>query len=163
MFPLSEKVKFRSQILVRPSIGESWNSFDVPVLPENVIFTFFRMCWCYSEAYNTGTQKWFSIVQYSCTSIWDFKYTFPHFLLLLLQILEAISSHIRSIYPTCKIEQAKGEERVDVYSGDVKISRIQIFRILGKLGFSLRCSTTFAYGDATQHGKDRWSFVKLHL
>ena len=25
---------------------------------------------------NTGTQKWFSIVQYSCTSIWDLKYTF---------------------------------------------------------------------------------------
>ena len=71
-----EKVNFRSQILVRPSIGEYWNTFGVPVLPENVIFTFFRMCWCYSEAYNTGTQKWFSIVQYSCTSIWDFKYTF---------------------------------------------------------------------------------------
>ena len=70
-----EKVNFRSQILVRPSIGEYWNTFGVPVLPENVIFTFFRMCWCYSEAYNTGTQKWFSIVQYSCTSIWDFKYT----------------------------------------------------------------------------------------
>ena len=75
----SEKVKFRSQILVRPSIGEYWNTFGVPVLPENVIFTFFRMCWCYSEAYNTGTQKWFSIVQYSCTSIWDFKYTFSEY------------------------------------------------------------------------------------
>ena len=75
----SEKVKFRSQILVSPSIGEYWNTFGVPVLPENVIFTFFRMCWCYSEAYNTGTQKWFSIVQYSCTSIWDFKYTFSIF------------------------------------------------------------------------------------
>ena len=71
-----EKVNFRSQILVRPSIGEYWNTFGVPVLPENVIFTFFRMCWCYSETYNTGTQKWFSIVQCSCTSIWDFKYTF---------------------------------------------------------------------------------------
>ena len=34
------------------------------------------MFWCYSEAYNTGTQKWSSIVQYSCTSIWDLKYTF---------------------------------------------------------------------------------------
>ena len=33
-------------------------------------------CWCYYEAYNTGTQKWSSIVQYSCTSIWDLKYTF---------------------------------------------------------------------------------------
>ena len=71
-----EKVNFRSQILVRPSIGEYWNTFGVPVLPENVIFTFFRMCWCYSEDNNTVTQKWFSIVQYSCTSIWDFKYTF---------------------------------------------------------------------------------------
>ena len=30
----------------------------------------------YSEAYNTGTQKWSSIVQYSYTSIWDLKYTF---------------------------------------------------------------------------------------
>ena len=71
-----EKVYFRSQILERPSIIEYLNISGVPVLPENVIFTFFRMCWCYSEAYNTGMQKWFSIVQYSCTSIWDLKYTF---------------------------------------------------------------------------------------
>ena len=71
-----EKVYFRSQILERPSIVEYWNISGVPVLPENVIFTFFRTCWCYSEAYNTGTQKWSSIVQYSCTSIWDLKYTF---------------------------------------------------------------------------------------
>ena len=35
-----EKVNFRSQILERPSIGEYWNIFGVPVLPENVIFTF---------------------------------------------------------------------------------------------------------------------------
>ena len=73
----TEKVYFRSQILERPSIGEYWNISGVPVLPENAIFTFFRMCWCYSEAYNTGKQKWSSIVQYSCTSIWDLKYTFP--------------------------------------------------------------------------------------
>ena len=72
----TEKVYFRSQILERPSIGEYWNIFSFPVLPENVIFTFFRTCWCNSEAYNTGTQKWSSIVQYSCTSIWDFRYTF---------------------------------------------------------------------------------------
>ena len=71
-----EKVYFRSQILERPSIGEYWNIFGVPVLPENVIFTFFRTCWSYLEAYNTGMQKWSSIVQYSCTSIWDLKYTF---------------------------------------------------------------------------------------
>ena len=32
-----EKVYFRSQILERPSIGEYWNIFGVPVLPENVI------------------------------------------------------------------------------------------------------------------------------
>ena len=44
-----EKVYFRSQILDRPSIGEYWNIFGVPVLPENVIFTFFRTCWCYLE------------------------------------------------------------------------------------------------------------------
>ena len=50
-----EKVYFRSQILECPSIGEYWNIFGVPVLTENVIFTLFRMCWCYSEAYNTGT------------------------------------------------------------------------------------------------------------
>ena len=73
---LREKVNFRSQILERPSIGEYWNNSGVPVLPENVIFMLSRMCWCYSEAYNTGTQKWSSIVQYSCTSIWDLKYTF---------------------------------------------------------------------------------------
>ena len=74
-----EKVYFRSQILERPSIDEYWNIFGVPVLPENVIFTFFRTCWSYLEAYNTGTQKWSSIVQYSCTSIWDLKYTFSHY------------------------------------------------------------------------------------
>ena len=56
-FPFSEKVYFRSQILERPTIGEYRNISGVPVLPENVIFTFFRTCWCYSEAYNTGTQK----------------------------------------------------------------------------------------------------------
>ena len=83
---LTEKVNFRSQILVCPSIGEYWNTFGVPVLPENVIFTFFRMCWCYSEAYNTGTQKWFSIVQYSCTSIWDFKFTFSFTLIWVLKV-----------------------------------------------------------------------------
>ena len=71
-----EKVYLRSQILERPSIDEYWNISGVPVLPENVIFTFFRTCRCYSEAFNTGTQKWSSIVQYSCTSIWDLKYTF---------------------------------------------------------------------------------------
>ena len=37
-----EKVYFRSQILERPSnSGEYWNISGVPVLPENVIFTFF--------------------------------------------------------------------------------------------------------------------------
>ena len=70
------KVYFRSKILECPSIGQYWNISGVPVLPENVIFMFFRTCWCYSEAYNTGMQKWSSIVQYSCTSIWDLKYTF---------------------------------------------------------------------------------------
>ena len=75
----SEKVYFRSQILERPSIGEYWNISGVPVLSENVIFMFFRTGWCYSEAYNTGMQNLSSIVQYSCTSIWDFKYTFSFF------------------------------------------------------------------------------------
>ena len=72
-----EKVYFRSQILERPSIEEYWNISGVPVLPENVIFAFFRMCQCYLEAHNTGTQKWSSTFQYLCTSIWDLKYTFP--------------------------------------------------------------------------------------
>ena len=75
-----EKVYLRSQILERPSIDEYWNISGVPVLPENVIFTFFRTCRCYSETFNTGTQKWSSIVQYSCTSIWDLKYTFSIYL-----------------------------------------------------------------------------------
>ena len=75
-----EKVNFKSQILECPSIGEYWNIFGVLVLPENMIFMFFRTCWCYSEAYNTGTQKWSSIAKYSCTSIWDLKYVlFPFF------------------------------------------------------------------------------------
>ena len=73
---MRKKVYFRSQFLERPSNGEYWNISGVTVLPENVIFTFFRMCWCYSEAYNTETQKWSSIFQYSCTSIWALKYTF---------------------------------------------------------------------------------------
>ena len=72
-----EKVYFRSQILEHTSIDKYWNISGVPVLPENVIFTFFRMCWWHPEANNTGTPKWFSIAQYSCTSIWDLKYTFP--------------------------------------------------------------------------------------
>ena len=76
LYSALEKVYFRSQILERPSIGEYWNISGVPVLPENVIFTFFRARWCYSEAYDTGTQKWSGIVQYTCTSIWDLKYTF---------------------------------------------------------------------------------------
>ena len=71
-----EKVYFRSQILERPSIGEYWNISGVPVLPENVIFAFFRTCWWHPEANNTGTPKWSSIAQYSCTSIWDLKFTF---------------------------------------------------------------------------------------
>ena len=33
---------FLHQILERPSIGEYWNIFGVPVLRENVISTFFR-------------------------------------------------------------------------------------------------------------------------
>ena len=41
---LREKVYFRSQILECPSIGKYWNIFGVPVLPENVIFTFLRTC-----------------------------------------------------------------------------------------------------------------------
>ena len=32
-----EKVYFRSQILERPSIGEYWNIFGVPVVPENML------------------------------------------------------------------------------------------------------------------------------
>ena len=71
-----EKVNFRSQILERPSIVEYWNISGVPVLPENVIFTFLKTCLLHPEANNTGTPKWSSIVQYSCTSIWDLKYTF---------------------------------------------------------------------------------------
>ena len=39
-----EKVYFRSQILECPGIGQYWNIFGVPVLPENVILTFFRTC-----------------------------------------------------------------------------------------------------------------------
>ena len=75
----SEKVYFRSQILERPSIGKYWNILCVPVLSGNVTFTFFRTCWLHPEANNTGMQKWSSIVQYLCTSIWDLKYTFSGF------------------------------------------------------------------------------------
>ena len=83
-----EKVYFRSQILERPSIGEYWNISGVPVLSENVLFTFFRTCWLHSEANNTGTSKWSSIVQSSCTSIWDLKYTFSENFSLKTQALK---------------------------------------------------------------------------
>ena len=62
-------------------------------LPENVIFTFFRTCWCYSEAYNTGMQKRSSIVQYSCTNIWDFKYIFSIFCFVFLFLFCFVFSH----------------------------------------------------------------------
>ena len=75
-------------ILEHLSIGEYWKIFGVLVLTGNVIFTFFRIYRCYSEAYNTGKQKWSSIVQYSCTSIWDLKYTFPLFLQLLSNLTD---------------------------------------------------------------------------
>ena len=78
MLHIAGKVYFRSQILERPSIGEYWNISGVQVLPENVIYTFFRTCWWHPEANNTRTQKWSSIVQHLCTSIWDLKYTFSH-------------------------------------------------------------------------------------
>ena len=68
---ISEKIFLRSEILKHPSIGEYWNISSVPVLPENVILAFFTMWWWDPEANNTGMQKWSSIVQYSCTSIWD--------------------------------------------------------------------------------------------
>ena len=77
--PFSIKVYFTSQILEHPSIGEYWNISGVPVLPVNVIFTFFGTCWWNPETNNTGTGKWSSIVQYACTSIWDLKYTFSFF------------------------------------------------------------------------------------
>ena len=38
------KVYLRSQILKHPSIGEYWDTYGVPVLPESVIFTLFRTC-----------------------------------------------------------------------------------------------------------------------
>ena len=38
----TEKVYFRSQILECPSIGQYWIIFGVPVLPENVVLTFFK-------------------------------------------------------------------------------------------------------------------------
>ena len=91
-----EKVYFRSQILECPcSIGEYWNISSVPVLLENAILTSFRTCWCYSEAYNTRTQKWSSIGQYSCTSIWDLKYTFSENRKQEVQLWEFAVDHIK--------------------------------------------------------------------
>ena len=57
LFFVFGKVYLRSQILDRPSINEYWHISGVPVLPENVILTFFRMCRCYPEAHNTGIQN----------------------------------------------------------------------------------------------------------
>ena len=52
----SVKGFYRSQILECPSIGEYWNISGVPVLPETVIFMFFRTCCRCSEGNNnTGT------------------------------------------------------------------------------------------------------------
>ena len=44
---LLETVYLRSKILEGPSIGKYWYISGVLVLPENEIFTFFRMCWLY--------------------------------------------------------------------------------------------------------------------
>ena len=67
-----EKVYCRSQMLERPSIGKNWNISGVPVLLENVIFTFSKTCQYYKEAHNTATQKRSSIAQYSCTSSYQY-------------------------------------------------------------------------------------------
>ena len=48
-----------------------------------------RSCWWDPEANNTGMPKWFSIVQYLCTSIWDLKYTFS-----LLSSEESTIAHV---------------------------------------------------------------------
>ena len=59
----SGKTKFGKSILHGvPDTGTSqyWQILEisgVPVLTKNVIFTFFRTSWRYSEAYNTRTQK----------------------------------------------------------------------------------------------------------
>ena len=41
LFEIQIHMYCRSQILECPSIGEYWSISGVPVLPENVIFTFF--------------------------------------------------------------------------------------------------------------------------
>ena len=152
---IMEKVYFRSQILERPSIGEYWNISSVPVLPENVIFTFFKTCRCYSEAYNTGTQKWSSIVQYSRTSIWDLKYTFSGIIIkLLLSLLLLKIGHylgLQTIWPCFKSKMA-------VFGRKMVIFHIWLLR---GTQFSIKClccSFIMEYILTTAEIKFRFSF-----
>ena len=72
---LCSKTILWKSILQVPDTGMSqywWileHFWRTSILFENVKFTFFRKCWCYPEAHNTGIQKWSSFVQYSCISI----------------------------------------------------------------------------------------------
>ena len=52
------------------------NIFGVIVLPENVIFTFLGAAAVIKKFTILERKKWSSIVQYSCTSIRNFKYNF---------------------------------------------------------------------------------------
>ena len=79
--PYLAKVYSRSQILERPSIGGYWNKFGVPVLLENVIFTFFR---CGVIQKLTILERKNGLVlsntRVPVGPIWDLKYTFPPYL-----------------------------------------------------------------------------------
>ena len=73
-----KKVNFSSHILKHPSTGEYCNIYGVQVLSKNVTLTFFRKTRfiLLSRSSRYWNVEWPVVVQYSCTSIWDLKYTF---------------------------------------------------------------------------------------
>ena len=50
-----ENVYLRSQILERPSIGNNWNISCIPVLTENVMFTFYNVLRFIPQIWNAKT------------------------------------------------------------------------------------------------------------
>ena len=114
-------VKWILSILQVPDTGtfQYWwilEHFWCNSMLETMIFTFFRTCWRYAQTYNTGMQKWSSIVQYSCTSIWDLKYTFSH-----LHIQYISNFKVLNTNPTEKKEIKKKD---NISQGELSISQL---------------------------------------
>lgn len=80
------------------------------------------------------------------------------------EVLDTLCGQLKAIYPDAKLDPVKDEpERMRIRSGGdgPKVSRIQIFRLLAKHGFQLRCASTRGYShDGTNQSAEKWTFVK---